>query len=419
MTGGDWTPPMSGGEIQSILELGEVMKNKLVVDRLEVANKTVLVRVDFNVPLKDGIVGDDTRIRAALPTIRHLMAQKAKVVLVSHLGRPKGTVAKEFTLGPVAKRLEELLEHKVDFSPECVGVVARDHVNALTPGGVLLLENIRFYPGEEENNPDFAASLADLAEVFVSDAFGTVHRAHASTAGVASHFNQSAAGFCIAKELEFLGQALHNPKSPYVAIVGGAKVGDKIAVLRSMLQRADTLLIGGAMAYTFLKAQGHEIGKSLLDEPNIGLASELMAQATRENKQILLPSDHIVAATIGPDAEASTCGIDIPADMIGLDIGPESVARYKAALADAQMVVWNGPMGMFELPQFQGGSFAIAHALAESNAVSIVGGGDSVAAVNKAGVGDQINHISTGGGASLEFLEGKQLPGIEVLTNVG
>ncbi|MCZ6556248.1 MAG: phosphoglycerate kinase [SAR324 cluster bacterium] len=392
---------------------------KLRVNEAEVQGKTVLVRVDFNVPLDGGQVSDDTRIAAALPTIRYLTGQGARVVLASHLGRPKGKRDPALSLAPVAMRLEQLLGSPVAFCESVVGPAAAGAVAELEPGGVLLLENLRFHAGEEQNDPDFSRSLAELAHAYVSDAFGTVHRAHASIAGVASHFSQVACGFLIAKELEFLGRVLDQPLSPYVAILGGAKVGDKIQLVRSLLQRADTLLIGGAMAYTFLKALGHQVGASLLDEPHLELASQLLQEAADQGKAVLLPSDHLVASQATPEAVAETCGVDIPEGRIGLDIGPESVARYQAALTQARMIVWNGPMGMFELPQFREGTFAIARAAADSAAMSLVGGGDSVAAVNQAGVAGRISHLSTGGGASLEFLEGKSLPGIEVLTESG
>ncbi|MCZ6533222.1 MAG: phosphoglycerate kinase [SAR324 cluster bacterium] len=392
---------------------------KLRVDEAEVQGKTVLVRVDFNVPLDGGQVSDDTRIAAALPTIRYLTGQGARVVLASHLGRPKGKRDPALSLAPVAMRLEQLLGSPVAFCESVVGPAAAGAVAELEPGGVLLLENLRFHAGEERNDPDFSRSLAELAHAYVSDAFGTVHRAHASITGVASHFSQAACGFLIAKELEFLGRVLDQPLSPYVAILGGAKVGDKIQLVRSLLQRADTLLIGGAMAYTFLKALGHQVGASLLDEPHLELASQLLQEAADQGKAVLLPSDHLVASQATPEAVAETCGVDIPEGRIGLDIGPESVARYQAALTQARMIVWNGPMGMFELPQFREGTFAIARAAADSAAMSLVGGGDSVAAVNQAGVAGRISHISTGGGASLEFLECKSLPGIEVLTEAG
>lgn len=390
---------------------------KLSVEKLDVAEKTVLVRVDFNVPLEDGAVADDTRIRAALPTIQYLTRAKAKVVLVSHLGRPKGAPVPGLTLRPVAERLAELLEAPVAFSPQTVGEEAAANVGKLSPGEVLLLENVRFYPEEEKNDPDFAASLARLADCYVSDAFGTVHRAHASTTGVAAHFPQAACGFLIAKELEFLGQTLRRPKRPFVAVLGGAKVSDKIGVIQALLKKADTLLIGGAMAYTFLKAQGNPIGDSLLDGEHIELAKTLLAEAPRMGKSILVPIDHRVASEISPDATAEVCGLEIPQGKIGLDIGPQTALSYAHSIKRAKLILWNGPMGMFELPAFQEGTATVAEAMAETDGTTIIGGGDSVAAVHKAGLADRINHISTGGGASLKFLEGRKLPGIEALAD--
>ncbi|MCH8842260.1 MAG: phosphoglycerate kinase [SAR324 cluster bacterium] len=391
----------------------------LTVDQLETAGKRILVRVDFNVPIDDGRIADDTRIRAALPTLRHLVGTGAHLVIVSHLGRPKGRPNPDLSLAPVAERLAALLGQPVAFSPEVIGTETRRVVDALGPGGVALLENLRFHPGEEKNDPQFARQLAALADGYVSDAFGTVHRAHASTVGVAALFRRAACGFLIAKELEFLGMALERPKSPYVAILGGAKVGDKIPVIRSLLARADSLLIGGAMAYTFLKARGHEVGTSLVDEPHLLLARELMDTAAERGKRLLLPVDHVVGEDLKSQAPPEPCaGADIPPGRMGLDIGPETVAQYKAVIAQARMIVWNGPMGVFELPAYQTGTFSVARAVAASEALSIVGGGDSVAAVNQAGVADRIDHISTGGGASLEFLQGKILPGIAALTQV-
>ena len=391
----------------------------LTVDQLETAGKRILVRVDFNVPIDNGQIADDTRIRAALPTLRHLVGTGAHLVIVSHLGRPKGRPNPDLSLAPVAERLAALLGQPVAFSPEVIGTETRRVVDALGPGGVALLENLRFHPGEEKNDPQFARQLAALADGYVSDAFGTVHRAHASTVGVAALFWRAACGFLIAKELEFLGMALERPKSPYVAILGGAKVGDKIPVIRSLLARADSLLIGGAMAYTFLKARGHEVGTSLVDEPHLFLAQELMNTAAERGKRLLLPVDHVVGEDLKSQAPPEPCaGADIPPGRMGLDIGSETVAQYKAVIAQARMIVWNGPMGVFELPAYQTGTFSVARAVAASEALSIVGGGDSVAAVNQAGVADRIDHISTGGGASLEFLQGKILPGIAALTQV-
>jgi phosphoglycerate kinase len=393
---------------------------KLSVDRLDCKGKTVLVRVDYNVPVEGGKVTDDTRIRASLPTLRHLIQQGAKLVLVSHLGRPKAKADPKYSLRPVAQRLQELLGQPVAFSSAVIGPDAQQAAQALQPGQVLLLENVRFHGEEEKNDPAFAKELASLAQLYVSDAFGTVHRAHASTAGVAQYFPQAAAGFLIAKELEFLGKCVYQPVHPYVAVLGGAKVADKIAVIRALLERADTLLIGGAMAYTFLKAQGHGIGASLLDEPHVALAAELLADAKRRGKSLLLPSDHRIAPGPKqgpqPGALATVCGIDIPGGQMGLDIGPETARRYGAEIAKAKLVVWNGPMGMFEVPAFAGGTVAIARAMAECSGITVVGGGDSVAAVNQAGLAGKMSHLSTGGGASLEFLEGRKLPGIEVLT---
>ncbi len=391
---------------------------KLSVDRLDSRGKTVLVRVDYNVPVQGGKVTDDTRIRASLPTLRHLIQQGAKLVLVSHLGRPKAKVDPKFSLKPVVGRLQELLGQPVAFATDSIGPEAQKAAQALQPGQVLLLENVRFHGEEEKNDPAFAKQLASLAQLYVSDAFGTVHRAHASTAGVAQYFPQAAAGYLIAKELEFLGKCVYQPVHPYVAVLGGAKVADKIAVIRALLERADALLIGGAMAYTFLKAQGHTIGKSLLDEPHVALAGELLADAKQRGKALLLPSDHCIATEPKPEAKATVCGIDIPDGWMGLDIGPRTGERYAAEIAKAKLVVWNGPMGMFELPAFSAGTVAIARAMAASRAITVVGGGDSVAAVNQAGVANKMSHISTGGGASLEFLEGRKLPGIEVLTEV-
>jgi phosphoglycerate kinase len=389
---------------------------KLTVDRLDARGRSVLVRVDFNVPLDNGRVGDDTRIRAALPTIRHLMERGAKVVLCSHLGRPKGKPDPQYSLAPVAEHLARLLGRPVAFSADIAGAGAKRAAAALAPGEVLLLENLRFDSREERNDPEFARALATLAEFFVSDAFGTVHRAHASTAGVARYFPQAACGFLIARELEFLGMALHEPRHPYVAILGGAKVGDKIGVIRSLLERADVLLIGGAMAYTFLQAQGHSVGDSLLDTEHLKLAESLLGAA--KGKALRLPLDHVVAAEMKPEARAERCdGVDIPDGKRGLDIGPRTVEAFCGEIAKAKLIVWNGPMGVFEIQQFRAGTFAIARATAESGAISVVGGGDSVAAVNQAGVAGRISHISTGGGASLEFLEGRTLPGIAVLTD--
>jgi phosphoglycerate kinase len=388
---------------------------KLGIRDLNLTGKRVFIRVDFNVPLKDGIVTDDTRIRATLPTIEHAVNEGAKVVLASHLGRPKGKKSAEYSLAPVADRLSELLHAPVRFVEETVGPRAEEAVAALKGGEVLLLENLRFDPGEEANDDAFARKLATLTDVYVNDAFGAAHRAHASTAGMVRRFSQAAAGFLMEKELHYLDMALSSPPHPFVGLLGGAKVSDKIDVVRSLLQKVDCLLIGGGMAYTFLRAKGIETGKSLVEEDKIALARELLAEG---GARLLLPKDHVVASKFGPDAETRILPIDeIPADFMGLDIGPETVTSYGNYIQGAKMVLWNGPMGVFEMEPFARGTLKLAEIVASSDATSVVGGGDSVAAVHKAGVSDRITHISTGGGASLEFLAGSKLPGVEVLTN--
>jgi phosphoglycerate kinase len=383
---------------------------KKTVRDLDAAGKRVLVRCDFNVPLERGTIADDRRIVEALPTIRHLLGQGAKVILASHLGRPKGGPSPEFSLRPVADRLKELLGQDVGLLPDCVGPEVEQAVQALGPGQAVLLENVRFHAEEEANDPAFAERLAGLAEAFVNDAFGTAHRAHASTEGVARHL-PAFAGFLIEKEIEFLGRALDEPKRPFVAILGGAKVKDKIAVIESLLPKVDKLLIGGGMAFTFLKAQGHEIGKSLLDEGHIEFAKGLVG-----NGKVLLPTDVVIADELQEDAEARTVAADaIPPDAIGADIGPETSRAFADEIASAGTVVWNGPMGVFEMEPFAAGTRAVAEAMAASGATTIVGGGDSAAAVEEFGLAEKMSHVSTGGGASLEFLEGKELPGIAAL----
>ncbi len=386
---------------------------KKTVRDIDVAKKRVLVRVDFNVPQdKTGQITDDTRIRAALPTIQYLREQGAKVILCSHLGRPKGKVAEEFRLAPVAKRLSELLGAPVATVKDCIGPEVQEAVKALKPGDVLLLENLRFYPQEEANDPEFARQLASLAEVYVNDAFGTAHRAHASTEGV-THYLPSVAGFLMERELNFLGQATANPGRPYVAILGGAKVSDKIAVIENLLPKVDQLIVGGGMANTFFKAQGLEVGASLVEDDKVELAKDLLK---RGGKKLLLPVDVVVADAFAADANHKTVPVDkVPVGWRILDIGPKSVARIAEVLKKAKTVVWNGPMGVFEFPAFAAGTVAVAKALAASKATSVIGGGDSAAAVEQAGVADKITHISTGGGASLEFLEGKVLPGVAAL----
>ncbi|MDD4169349.1 MAG: phosphoglycerate kinase [Desulfotomaculaceae bacterium] len=382
----------------------------------EVSGKRVLVRVDFNVPVgQNGQVSDDTRIRAALPTINYLLGQKAKVILVSHLGRPKGKIDEKYRMDPVAGRLSELLGQPVTKVDDCVGELAQSAVDRMQSGDVVLLENVRFHPEEEKNNEDFARQLAGLADIFVNDAFGTAHRAHASTEGVAK-FLPAVAGFLMENELNMLGKLLAEPERPFVAVMGGAKVSDKIAVIASLFNKVDTLIIGGGMANTFLKAQGFETGISLLEADKVEMAQGLIEEAKKRGVNFLLPVDVVVAVAADPGADRKTVPVEkIPTDWMALDIGPESVARFSEVLQAARTVIWNGPMGVFEMEPFAKGTEAIARVLAETDATTVIGGGDSVAAVKKAGVAQKITHISTGGGASLEFLEGKQLPGVVAL----
>ncbi|MCI7618087.1 MAG: phosphoglycerate kinase [Firmicutes bacterium] len=390
---------------------------KKTVKDIEVKGRRALVRCDFNVPLKDGVITDDIRIVSALPTIRYLMDGGAKVILMSHLGRPDGEPKKEFTLTPVAARLSELLNTEVKFvsSDTVVDDRVREAAAELKDGQVMLLENVRFRKEETKNGADFAKELAQLGDFFVNDAFGTAHRAHASTAGVADYL-PAVSGFLIEKEVEFLGNAVENPKRPFVAIMGGAKVGDKIPVIENLLKKVDTLIIGGGMAYTFFKSQGLEIGTSILDKDNVELAAELLKKAEAAGVKMLLPVDCVCGREFKNDTEYAVFDRDkIPADMMGLDIGPETAKLYRQAVAEAATVVWNGPMGVFEMPNFAKGTRAVAEALAESSAVTVIGGGDSAAAVEQFGLADKMTHISTGGGASLEFLEGKVLPGIAVI----
>jgi phosphoglycerate kinase len=384
------------------------------VDELDVKGKRVFVRVDFNVPLgDDGHVTDDARIRAAIPTLKWLLAHDAKVIVASHLGRPKGPDPK-LSLEPAGARLSELLDQDVVLADDCIGDGVRKLVMDLKEGRLLLLENLRFHADEEENAPAFAQALASLCDVYVNDAFGTAHRAHASTAGMALLVPVRGAGFLMKKELDYLGRILKSPERPFVAILGGAKVSDKIKVLDNLLGKLDALLIGGAMAYTFLKATGAQVGRSRVEEAKLGVATEILEKARKLNVRIGLPRDHVAAAS--PDSNAVSVGdVSIPADLMGLDIGPKTVAAYSEEIGKARTVFWNGPMGMFEKKPFAEGTFAIARALARSKATTIVGGGDSAAAVAEAGLADQMSHVSTGGGASLEFLEGRELPGVKAL----
>ncbi|MDO4564548.1 MAG: phosphoglycerate kinase [Clostridia bacterium] len=392
---------------------------KKTIQDISVSGKKVLVRVDFNVPINDeGQVSDDKRIVAALPTIQYLLNQNAKVILCSHLGRPKGKPDPKFSLAPVGARLSELLpDVKIWFAEDTIGESAKSAIADMKDGEIVLLENVRFHKEETDNDPDFAKQLASLADVYVSDAFGTVHRAHASTAGVASYL-PAVAGFLIGKELGVMGEALENPKRPFVAILGGAKVSDKIGVIKNLLSKCDSLIIGGGMAYTFFKAQGYEIGQSLLDADSIELAKELLDEAKARNVQLLLPVDTVVAKEFKADAEHKTVPSDrIPADWQGLDIGSESIELFREVILKAKTVIWNGPMGVFEFPAFALGTQGVAKACAECEGTTIIGGGDSASAVKKLGFADRMTHISTGGGASLEFLEGKTLPGVAVLND--
>jgi phosphoglycerate kinase len=386
--------------------------NKKTVRDVDLKGKRVLMRADFNVPLEDGVITDDTRIKAALPTIKYVLDHGASLVLMSHLGRPKGKPDPSLSLKPVADRLSELLDQPVKMAPDSVGAEVAAMAEGLAPGSVLLLENTRFHAGERANAEDYVEQLAKLGEIFVNDAFGTAHRAHASTVGVAEKMT-AVAGFLIEKEIEFLGKATSNPQHPYVVILGGAKVSDKIGVIENVLDMADTILIGGGMANTFFKAQGLEMGDSLVEDDVLDTAKELMEKA---GDKLVLPPDAVVADAFDNDANHKVVGVDsVEPGWRILDIGPETVSLFEETLEEAETVVWNGPMGVFEMPNFAKGTFAIAETLAELDAVTIIGGGDSASAINQAGVADEVSHVSTGGGASLEFLEGKTLPGIAAL----
>jgi phosphoglycerate kinase len=396
---------------------------KLSIRDLDLKGRRVFVRVDFNVPLKDGVIGDDTRIRSSLPTIQYALERGATVILASHLGRPKGKKNLQFSLRPVADRLAELLGRPVTFVDDCVGpgvkqTIDRVHQAAAGSGAVLLLENLRFHEEEEKNVPAFAAALASLADVYVDDAFGAAHRAHASVEGITHVLPQAAAGLLMEQELRYLGHAIESPERPFVAILGGAKVSDKLEVIENLLGKVNRLIIGGAMAYTFFKARGVAVGRSLVEDDKLDAAMTLEADAAKRNVRLLLPVDHVVTDRIEAGAASEVLAVGDPriGDRMGVDIGPATIVAYEAALADAKTVVWNGPMGVFEIAAFAAGTNAVARAVANVKGTTIVGGGDSIAAVKKAGIADRVTHISTGGGASLEFLGGRTLPGVAALT---
>lgn len=394
------------------------MLNKKTIEDIQVAGKRVLVRCDFNVPLKDGVITDENRLNGALPTIKYLIDHNARVILCSHLGKPKGEAKPELSLAPVAKRLSEMLGQEVVFAADdcVVGENAKKAAAELKDGEVMLLQNTRYRKEETKNEENFSKELASLAEIFVNDAFGTAHRAHCSTVGAGQFLEERVCGYLIQKELKFLGEAVETPERPFVAILGGAKVSDKLGVINNLLDKVDTLIIGGGMGYTFLKGMGHEIGKSLLEEDKIEYTKEMMAKAEEKGVKLLLPIDITYAAQFGEnETPIISEGRDIPSDHEGLDIGPKTAEMYADAVKSAKTVIWNGPMGVFEFKNFAKGTEAVAKAMAETDAVTIIGGGDSAAAVNQMGFGDKMTHVSTGGGASLEFLEGKELPGIACL----
>jgi len=396
--------------------------NKLTIDDLDLRGKRVFIRVDFNVPIKDGVVTDGTRIWESTPTIRLAIQKGGRIILASHLGRPKGRPDPKYSLLPVSKMLEQLVGRPVRFSSDCVGAVPESKSKSLADGDILLLENVRFHPEEEKNDEVFSKRLAALCDgLFICDAFGSAHRAHASVVGITRFVKQSAAGLLMEKELTYLGNAVTNPVRPFVAILGGAKVSDKIEVVENLMKISDAMLIGGGMAYTFLKAEGHPIGKSIVEDDKLDLARRLRTEAQEKKFPLLLPVDHIIGAEFKADTSTKTVSIhDTPDGWMGLDIGPKTIETYRQKIASAKTIVWNGPMGVFEMPAFAKGTLEIAKAVAGATiagATSIVGGGDSVAAVHQSGVSNQISHISTGGGASLEFLGGRKLPGVEALTN--
>ncbi len=391
--------------------------NKKSIKDIDVKGKKVFCRVDFNVPMQNGAITDDTRIRAALPTIQYLMEQGAKVILASHMGRPKGEVKEDLRLTPVAIKLSELLGKEVAKADEAYGETVKAQIEKMNDGDVLLLENVRFYPGEEKNDPELAKEFAALADVFVNDAFGAAHRAHASTEGIAKHI-PAVSGFLMQKELDVLGKAMSNPERPFTAIIGGAKVKDKIGVIENLLDKVDNLIIGGGLAYTFIKAKGYEIGTSLLEEDKIDLAKSFMQKAEEKGVKFYMPIDAVIAPEFGENVESKVVDIDaIPADWMSLDIGPKTVELYADVIKNSKLVIWNGPMGVFEFDKFAAGTKGVAEALANSEAFSVVGGGDSAAAAEKFHLADKMSHISTGGGASLEFIEGKELPGVVALND--
>ena len=394
---------------------------KLSIRDLDLPGRRVFIRVDFNVPLENGVVTDDTRIRASVPTIRYALERGATAILASHLGRPKGQVNSKYSLKPVAPKVAELLGRPVSFAPDCIGAGAKSVVDEVhrAGGGVVLLENLRFHPEEEKNDAAFARQLASLTDLYVNDAFGAAHRAHASVEAITHVVGKAAAGLLMEKELEYLGRVLTSPDRPLVAILGGAKVSDKLEVIQNFLSRVDRLIIGGAMAYTFLKSRGLPVGRSLVEDDKIDVARDIETKAKARGLQLGLPVDHVVAAKIEAGAPSETLDVDDPkiGDRMGLDIGPKTIGLYADLIRDAKTVVWNGPMGVFEVPDFAKGTKAVAEAVASVSGTTIVGGGDSIAAVNQAGVADRITHISTGGGASLEFLGGRKLPGVEALAD--
>jgi len=394
---------------------------KLSLKDLDLKGKTVVMRVDFNVPLKDGVIGDDNRIRQALPSINHVIEAGAKLVLLSHLGRPKGEPKPEFSLKPVAKHLESLVSCKVWFGEDCIGAKAEQAVKNASDGEIVLLENVRFHPQETKNDPDFSKALAAQGDVFVNDAFGSSHRAHSSVAGITEHLQPAAAGFLLRKEIDYLQESVENPKRPFVAVLGGAKVSDKIGVIENLITKVDTIIIGGGMTYTFFKAMGLPIGNSLLEEDKVELAASLLEKARANKVEIMLPVDSVVGREFKEDTESKVVSQDgIEDGWMALDIGPKSAELFGDEIMDAKTIIWNGPMGVFEMDAFAKGTFAVAGAMSTATAngaITIIGGGDSASAIKKAGLEDKVSHVSTGGGASLEYLEGKELPGITSLTD--